>query len=691
MKIRHVAILLLFAFPSPALAAEPSIVVRDLPVQSSRSLVSAAPTFNLVGLHWQGAGTVEFRARSLAGRWSPWRPAAPEVEDRPDAAAAERTVPGWRVGNPWWTGASDALQVRTRGTVRRVRAHYVWSPADERPTRTLSLAGWPAIISRPSWGANESIRRAAPSYASELRFAVVHHTAGTNSYTRTQSAAIVRGIQTYHVQGNGWNDVGYNFLVDKYGQVFEGRYGGADRPVVGAHAEGFNTGSVGVALIGTYSATGATQAAYDALVRLLAWRLDVAHVDPLSTFNWTSRGNGRFPSGLPVFLRTISGHRDTGYTSCPGDVVYRQLNDIAGQVSATGLPKLYFPALRGRLGGPVRATARLSIALPWTVRITDALGNQVAAGSGLGTSVDWTWDATAAPVGAYAWSIEAPGVLPAAGTIGGGPAATLALTRVRVEPGIVTPNADGREDATTISYVLSVPATVTATLIDPNGVALATLFSEARPAGEQSFLFSAESVADGAYRIQLTASAGGKQAAASMRLVVNRTLGFVQAGREVFSPNRDGRVDALPVKFFLATPADVKLRILKAGRWVATPFAGPLTAGPQTLSYDGAKRVGRLLDGEYEAEVAATTLLGTVAHRIEFRSDTRSPQLRLVSLSPLRIWVSEPSRVVVWSDAQRFQLDAHGRARVPAPAAPRKVKALAWDEAGNVSRAARYP
>ena len=125
------------------------------------------------------------------------------------------------------------------------------------------------------------------------RFAVVHHTAGSNAYTRAQSAAIVRGIELYHVRGNGWNDIGYNFLVDKYGQVFEGRAGGIERNVIGAHAQGFNTGSTGVAVIGNYSSAKISPAALHALAGLLAWRLDVAHVDPLSTLTWRSGGNPR--------------------------------------------------------------------------------------------------------------------------------------------------------------------------------------------------------------------------------------------------------------------------------------------------------------------------------------------------------------------------------------------------------------
>ena len=182
----------------------------------------------------------------------------------------------------------------------------------------------------------------------------MHHTAGSNSYTASQSAAIVRGIEIYHVKGNGWNDIGYNFLVDKYGQVFEGRYGGIDKNVIGAHAEGFNTGSFGVALLGTYQSVAPTAAAKTALVNLLAWRMDIAHVDPLSTLTFTSGGNGRFSAGTPVFLRAVSGHKDTGFTSCPGTVVYGMLGALARQAAAAGLPKLYAPLVQGQLGGLVR-------------------------------------------------------------------------------------------------------------------------------------------------------------------------------------------------------------------------------------------------------------------------------------------------------------------------------------------------
>ena len=107
----------------------------------------------------------------------------------------------------------------------------------------------------------------------------------------------MRGIELYHVRGNHWNDIGYNFLVDRYGQVFEGRAGGIERNVIGAQAEGFNTGSVGVAVIGNYNVGTVPLVAEKALANLLAWRLDVAHVDSLSTLTWISGGNPKYPRG----------------------------------------------------------------------------------------------------------------------------------------------------------------------------------------------------------------------------------------------------------------------------------------------------------------------------------------------------------------------------------------------------------
>jgi hypothetical protein len=695
MRIALLAAAGLLATPGIARAELASIVQRDLPVtQAVRATAGAQPTprFTLVGLHWRGAGTVSFRTRTLGGRWSTWRPAAPEDEDRPDLSGRESSRRGWRLGNPYWTGASDRIQYRLHGVVTRLRAFFVWSAADPAPPRALSMTGSPAIVSRAAWRANELIRRAPPEYAPALRFAVVHHTAGSNAYTREQSAAIVRGIQLYHVKANGWNDIGYNFLVDRYGQVFEGRYGGIDRNVVGAHAEGFNTGSTGVAVIGNYQGTALPLAARRALVRIIAWRLDLAHVDPLSTFNWVSAGNPKFRRGTSVFLRTVVGHRDTGFTSCPGDRVYALLDDLARAVSLTGLPKLYTPLVRGPTGGKVRLTARLSGAGPWTATVTDAQGHQVATGSGTGPAVDWTWDASGAAGGRYRWSIGGGGIRPATGVVNVKQGA-LALTDVAADPVAFTPNGDGQDDWTTISYRLNGQATVKATLVDAAGREVTTFFDQPQAAGPQSFVFTGQGVPDGTYRIVIDATgASGSHVVGSVVVLVNRILSAFEASRASFSPNGDGRADTLLFGFALSSPAQVTLRILRQGAETALPLATSLGPGPQQLRFDGLGAGAPLPDGAYEAEITVTDVVGTVSQRTPFTIDTVRPELRLVRISPLRFRVSEPADVVLWLDGVRQAVKAPraGVHAVPG-VAPKRVRAVAWDLAGNASVPARYP
>src|SRR5262249_1180730 len=162
-------------------------------------------------------------------------------------------------------------------------------------------------------------------YATAVKLVIVHHTATPNDYTPDQAAAIVRGIDVFHVRTRGWDDIGYNFLVDRFGQVYEGRFGGMTRNVIRAHALRFNTPSVGIALIGTFTNAKPTAPAVQSLEKLIAWRLDLAHVDPVSTLTYVSGGSERWRAGLKVKLRAVSGHRDTGSTTCPGNQLYAQL------------------------------------------------------------------------------------------------------------------------------------------------------------------------------------------------------------------------------------------------------------------------------------------------------------------------------------------------------------------------------
>ncbi|MFE7984005.1 N-acetylmuramoyl-L-alanine amidase [Streptomyces cellulosae] len=195
----------------------------------------------------------------------------------------------------------------------------------------------PAIVSRADWGADESLVVDPPSYLDTVDAVFVHHTAGTNDYDCADSAAIVRGILTYHVETNGWSDIGYNFFVDKCGTVFEGRAGGVDKPVRGAHTYGFNGYSAGVSLLGDYENGGTpTAAAKKAIADLSAWKLGLHGVDPEAQVTLTAAGDtGVYDTGEQATLNTISGHRDGYATLCPGAALYSALPEIRGAAGAS--------------------------------------------------------------------------------------------------------------------------------------------------------------------------------------------------------------------------------------------------------------------------------------------------------------------------------------------------------------------
>jgi len=635
---------------------------------------------------------VLFRTRSLEGRWSGWRPAAPEDEDRPDAGSFEgRMRAGWRTGNPWWVGPSDRVETRTVGEVSRVRAYLVWSPEIRIPLRTPAAADEPAMVPRLSWGADESIRRAAPTYAPAVRFAIVHHTAGRTSYTRAEAPAIVKAIQLYHVKGNGWNDIGYNFLVDRFGTVYEGRFGGIERNVVGAHALGFNSGSTGIAVLGTYGEAAPPRAAQDALAGLIAWRLDVAHVDPVGRLTFVSGGSERFAPGIPVPLRAVSGHRDTGSTACPGGALYARLGMIAGASARLGTPKIFEPRVEASGETAMRFRARLSAPLAWAVVISSA-GAEVARGTGTGSSVDWTWDSAEASSGRYSWAVTAGGARPATGSFRAGvPASALAIEEATASPAAVSPNGDGQADTTTVSFRLTAAANMTVEVADPSGLVVATAVDRVwmRP-GVHTALVDTAALPDGSYNVVVRAgTATGSEVQTIVPLLVSRVLGLVSVHPLVFSPNGDGRLDELEIGFDLTVPAEVKVRIVREGRWVASPILASLEPGPQRVRWDGTRSDGRLRDGAYDAVVEASTEAGTISFGVPFASDTRAPRIRIRTLRPLQVEVSEPARLKLWVNGKIVwkEVKHAGAVRVRWAGTVRKARVVAWDAVGNVSPA----
>jgi hypothetical protein len=368
-----------------AIARGAAVSARHLTVLRSR-VIETPKRFNLVGLRWRGARSAKLvlRVRRSGERWGRWTKVPVDTDDAPDRGSREATR--LSTSDPVWAGDADELQYRleARGPVRALALHFVNSEGtatalDRLRTRighTVSGAvsavasvfggdaraqtGEPEIIRREQWGASACPPRAAPQYG-QVKLAFVHHTVTANDYGPEDSAAMVLGICRYHRNSNGWNDIGYQFLVDKYGQIFEGRAGGIDRAVVGAQAQGYNDQSTGISNLGTYSTTGQTDAGLSALARLLSWKLALHGVPPQGKVLVRSGGGSlnRYPAGAEVELNTISGHRDADATACPGDGLYSQLRRLRAMVAPDprAMATLALKSLRGRI--PYGRKARL--------------------------------------------------------------------------------------------------------------------------------------------------------------------------------------------------------------------------------------------------------------------------------------------------------------------------------------------
>jgi uncharacterized protein with LGFP repeats len=228
------------------------------------------------------------------------------------------------------------------------------APADLVPLPNAATpAGQPPhIINRAQWGADEGMRCGEPRYDKRIQAGVVHHTAGSNDYLPGDSAGIVRSIYEYHTRTLGWCDVAYNAMVDKYGQVFEGRAGGMTRPVEGAHTGGFNHDTWGVAMLGNFETVPPTPIQLRTTARLLGWVLGNSRVDPLGVVVLPSAGGSftKFPFGASPTLPTIFTHRDVGITECPGNAAYAlmgQVRDIAARFNSPPGPEQLAESLRG--------------------------------------------------------------------------------------------------------------------------------------------------------------------------------------------------------------------------------------------------------------------------------------------------------------------------------------------------------
>ncbi|NEC23689.1 peptidoglycan recognition protein family protein, partial [Streptomyces parvus] len=183
----------------------------------------------------------------------------------------------------------------------------------------------PGIITRKGWGADEKLRERQFAYTKTVKAAFVHHSATGNNYTCKQAPSVLRSIYRYHVKSSGWRDFGYNFAVDKCGNIYEGRAGGVTKAVLGAHTLGFNSNTMGIAVLGSYSSTNPPAAAVTAVSKLTAWKLGLFGANPKGKVTLTSGGSNKYKAGVKVKMNVISGHRDGFATECPGARLYKKL------------------------------------------------------------------------------------------------------------------------------------------------------------------------------------------------------------------------------------------------------------------------------------------------------------------------------------------------------------------------------
>ena len=354
--------------PGTPTRSNPSSTTPARPTMADGREVGAAVThivreapIKMVAFTWERPVDVDLklRAKNPDGKWGPWT--VLEQISRGQAPSAKNPVGT----EPVWVGDAREVQVAASkdglaipaaetqgGDLAQLAVGTASTVVTELATVALNalkatlispesllglgssllspLTGGPQVVARQAWGADESIRCSQPVYSPQMRGAIVHHTAGSNDYTPQQSAEIVRGIYAYHARSLNWCDIGYNVLIDKYGQIFEGAFGGLDRNVEGTHTGGFNKETLGVSMIGNLEEVPPTAAMVSATGKFLRWRLGKAGLNPAGTATLTSEGfaGTKFAAGTQSNLPVISGHRDYNSTSCPGVHGYAALTAI---------------------------------------------------------------------------------------------------------------------------------------------------------------------------------------------------------------------------------------------------------------------------------------------------------------------------------------------------------------------------
>jgi len=269
-------------------------------------------------------GRVEARVVSTGvstGGWGPWF----ELHGHNGDTSTE----------PTWVGSASGYEVRSASPAELVKVHLVRDPGGDRRTgpemleeqgrrATATDGPTPPIVRRSSWGAKPPVTTV---YYDTIRLGVVHHTVNANTYAPQDVPGILRSIQSYHMDVQGWWDIAYTFLVDRFGTMWEGRAGGIDESFEGGHTKGFNRETFAIGNLGDFTSTEPTSSMLNANAELMAWKLKRYGVDAnaITTIAASGEGNEWYRPGDIATFPTIIGHRDTRPTECPGQRLYRWL------------------------------------------------------------------------------------------------------------------------------------------------------------------------------------------------------------------------------------------------------------------------------------------------------------------------------------------------------------------------------
>ena len=421
--------------------------------------------FALVGITWTSAPSSDSRIQVKVqelGTWSSWYDLTYDADHAPDAVEQKRHHVQQGT-DPLITGTSTGIVVRvltkskqplkslkvslvnsaqTQSDVKlfqSARANAIGKQSlDSITTKLGAVVPRPSIVSRVQWGADESWRDPSPRIGEKIVAGFLHHTATTNSYQPEDGPAQMRDLYAYFIKVRKYSDIAYNFLVDKYGIIYEGRAGcslnsppacdGPSRPVIGGHTAGMNRNTFAVSAVGNFETTALSAATAENMVSaissLMAWKLAKYNLFPSDIVKIRStdtQGLSKYPNGAIASVPVISGHRDVGKTVCPGKYLYPYLPEIRARMTGLLTGKIQnlviSPTLTDASGDePVTLTAELPPFSSWTINVLSAnTGLQVETDSGIihkSSNFTWHWkhvdtqDNPLAP-GDYAISISA--------------------------------------------------------------------------------------------------------------------------------------------------------------------------------------------------------------------------------------------------------------------------------------------